>query len=701
MSYCLNSNCPQPQNPDQATVCQTCGFSLRLANRYRPLKFIAQGGFGRTLLAKDEQQQQLCIIKQFFLSESNARFSARQQNRIQSSPPQPSASSPKSSSPSLPHSLTPSLQTTAAQQFRQEAQRLQDLGQHPQIPSFIDYIDREDGQYLIQAFIDGSTLTQLVAKNGVWSELQVRSLLNDLLPVLDFMHQAQVIHRDIKPDNIIYPSATSKPVLVDFGAAKLATVTALQQTGTVIGSAGYAAPEQTMGKAIFASDIYGLGVTCLYLLTGEHPFELYSVAEDRWVWTPYVQPPVSSRLTYVLNKMTRRSVQQRYQSVAEVLADLNAPMKLRSQSQIRWPSPSKLLRNRNSVPDSATEFAESITTLANNPASEPTTTPQAPPQNWICWQTLTQNTQGITTLAVSPDGYTLVVGHTNGTLRIWDLKAGLLAHTFSRPILGLGSGHRDRITGLSFDQTGNLLASSSTDGSIKLWDMRHWQQMASYAGDNWGTTAIALSGDSTRLVSGNSTGEVRVFNLTAFNLTAAKRTSAKSQPDAILSVQRDRIVALALNPTGTRLIAASRNGTVTIWDLEQQCPLHQPTAHADAITDIAVDPNWRILVTGSCDRTVKLWDLSTGHLRHTLVKHRDGITAVAISADARTVATGSQDNQILLWDSASGSVVTQLNHTWAICSLSFAPNSTTLVSASQDETIKIWRKQEYSSSHIG
>lgn len=690
MSYCLNPNCPQPQNADSADICQSCGFGLRLANRYRPLKFIAQGGFGRTLLARDEQEQQLCVIKQFYLSELNAQFSSRQQNQSQLSPPppppQPSASSPKSPNSSLPHSLTPSLQTTAAQQFRQEAQRLQDLGQHPQIPSFIDYIEREDGQYLIQAFIDGSTLTQLVAENGVWSELQVRSLLNDLLPVLDFMHQAQVIHRDIKPDNIIYPKATRKPVLVDFGAAKLATATALQQTGTVIGSAGYAAPEQTMGKAIFASDIYGLGVTCLYLLTGEHPFELYSVAEDRWVWTPYVQPPVSSRLTYVLNKMTRRSVQQRYQSVAEVLADLNAPMKLRSHTQIRWPSPSKLLRNRDPVPDSA---AESATTLADQPASEPATTLQAPPQTWICWQTLTQNTQGITTLAASPDSYTLVVGHTNGTIRIWDLKAGLLAHTFSRPILGLGSGHRDRITGLSFDQTGTYLASSSADGSIKLWDMHQWQQIASYVGDNWGTTAIALSGDGTRLVSGNSTGEVRVFDL-----TAAKRTSAKSQPDTTLSVQRDRIVELALNPTGTHLIAASSNGTATIWDLEQPCPLHQLAAHADAITDIAVDPNWRILVTGSCDRTIKLWDLSTGHLLHTLVKHRDSITAVAISADARTVATGSQDNQILLWDSTSGSVVTQLGHTWAISSLSFAPNSTTLVSASQDETIKIWRKQE-------
>lgn len=679
MSYCLNPNCPQPQNSDPATVCQTCGFNLRLANRYRPVKFIAQGGFGRTLLAMDEQQQQLCIIKQFYLSGLNARSQSSPPLPLSPSPSQSSASSPKSPNPSLPHSLTPSLKTTAAQQFRQEAQRLKDLGQHPQIPSFIDYIEQDDGQYLIQTFIDGQTLTQWVTEKGVWSEAQVRSLLNDLLPVLEFMHQAQVIHRDIKPDNIIYPSVASKPVLVDFGAAKLATVTALQQTGTVIGSAGYAAPEQAMGKAIFASDIYGLGVTCLYLLTGEHPFELYSVAEDRWVWTPYVQPPVSSRLTYVLNKMTRRPVQQRYQSVAEVLADLNAPMKARSHSKIRWPSPSKLLRHR----DSATEPGATQT----NQILEPAATPRVPAQTWICRQTLTHKAQGIATLSASPDGCTLVVGHTNGTIRIWDLKAGLLAHTFARPLLGMGNGHRDRITDLCFDQTGNCLVSSDAEGRIKLWDMRHWQQIASYAGDAWGTTAIALSGNGNWLVSGNLRGEIRFFNLSSVE------QSARAQPFRTLTLGCDRITKLALNPTGTHLIAASRDGTTTIWDLKNQQQLYQLTANAGAITALAVDPNWRILVTSSSDCTVKLWDIATGGLCHTLAKHRGGITAVAISPDAQTVATGGQDNQILLWDRSSGALVARLAHTWAINSLSFAPNSTTLVSSSQDETIKIWLKQ--------
>ena len=663
MSYCLNPNCPQPQNSDQATVCQTCGFSLRLANRYRPLTFIAQGGFGRTLLARDEQQQQLCIIKQFYLSGLNAR--------PQSSPPLPLSPSPKSPTHPPIHS------STAAQLFRQEAQRLKDLGQHPQIPSFIDYIEQEDGQYLIQAFINGQTLTQWLADKGVWSEAQVRSLLKDLLPVLEFMHQAQVIHRDIKPDNIIYPSSVSKPVLVDFGAAKLATATALQQTGTVIGSACYAAPEQAMGKAIFASDIYGLGVTCLYLLTGEHPFELYSVAEDRWVWTPYVQPPVSSRLTYVLNKMTRRSVQQRYQSVAEVLADLNAPLKARSHSKIHWPSPSKLLR-RNSATESAPPLTEQKSELP---------TPRTPGQTWICQQTLTHKTQGIATLSVSPDGYTLVVGHTNGTIRIWDLKAGLLAHTFSRPVLGIGSGHRDRITTLCFDQTGNLLASSDAEGKIKLWDMRHWQQIASYANDAWGTTAIALSGDGNWLVSGNSVGEIRLCKL------SSGEQASKTQPFRTLTLGCDRITKLVLNPTGTQLIVASRNGTTTSWDLVNQQQRYQLTAHAGAITDLAIDPNWRMLVTSSSDGTAKLWDMVTGSLRHTLAKHCGGITAIAISPDAETVATGGQDNQILLWDRSSGDPVARLAHTWAIHSLSFAPNSTTLVSGSQDETIKIWLKQ--------
>ncbi|NJL85368.1 MAG: protein kinase [Leptolyngbyaceae cyanobacterium SM1_1_3] len=123
----------------------------------------------------------------------------------------------------------------------------------------------------MQEFIQGPNLEIKLQRQGVFDEAQIRALLEQILSVLVFVHQAQVIHRDIKPENILYVESTHTYFLVDFGASKYADVETLKQTGTVIGSAGYAAPEQMLGQAGFASDLYSLGVTCIHLLTGQHP----------------------------------------------------------------------------------------------------------------------------------------------------------------------------------------------------------------------------------------------------------------------------------------------------------------------------------------------------------------------------------------------------------------------------------------------
>ncbi|MGK7918421.1 MAG: GUN4 domain-containing protein [Trichodesmium sp.] len=290
MTQCLNPNCLN-QNPPNTNFCQKCGSKLLLIERYRALKIIGQGGFGRTFKAVDELKpsQPFCVIKQFF----------------------------------------PELQGTqnlekAAELFAQEAVRLESLGKHPQIPELLAFFTQDNRQYLIQEFIDGENLQQELERLGAFNEADIWQLLNDLLPVLEFIHSQQVIHRDIKPENIIRRPLSSQKkselVLVDFGAAKYATKTALAVTGTVIGSAGYAAPEQALGKAIFASDIYSLGVTCIHLLTKIEPFELFDVGENDWVWRDFLASPISDNLGQVLDRMIVGATKKRFQSAGEILA---------------------------------------------------------------------------------------------------------------------------------------------------------------------------------------------------------------------------------------------------------------------------------------------------------------------------------------------------------------------------------------------
>jgi serine/threonine protein kinase len=290
MSYCLNPNCQQPSsNPAGAKFCLNCGASLLLGDRYRPTKSIAREGFGIALLAEDEfkPSKPPCVIKQFF---------------------------------PLQHNNAPK----AVELFRQEAVRLEQLGKHPQIPELLAHFEQADQLYIVQEFIDGKNLAQELGQTGAFREHQIRSLLQDLLPVLQFIHNGQVIHRDIKPDNIIRRDSDGKLVLVDFGAAKYVAAAAFPQTGTTIGSAGYAAPEQTVGKSVFASDIYSLGVTCIHLLTGIEPFDLYDASESKFVWKNYlINNPVSEELALILNKMIELPLNKRYKSADEVLQDLN------------------------------------------------------------------------------------------------------------------------------------------------------------------------------------------------------------------------------------------------------------------------------------------------------------------------------------------------------------------------------------------
>ncbi|WP_152964929.1 serine/threonine-protein kinase, partial [Limnoraphis robusta] len=221
----------------------------------------------------------------------------------------------------------------AKQLFEQEAVRLDELGKHPQIPELYAYFTQDKRQYLVQEYIQGKNLQQELDESGTFNETQILQLLKKLLPVLYFVHKNQVIHRDVKPDNLIRRASDKQLFLVDFGAAKLATRTALAVTGTTIGSAGYAAPEQALGKANFSSDIYSLGVTCIHLLTQVEPFQLYDVSEGEWVWRDYLTNPINQKLGEVLDKMLQQAMKKRYQSIREIVNAIS------SQA-----APSKILR---------------------------------------------------------------------------------------------------------------------------------------------------------------------------------------------------------------------------------------------------------------------------------------------------------------------------------------------------------------------
>ncbi|MFO7029364.1 serine/threonine protein kinase [Limnospira fusiformis CCALA 023] len=296
MSYCTNPSCPNPENPNEAVKCQACGSRLRLRNRYLVVKPIGKGGFGATFLARDLSLPgyPACVVKQL----------------------RPSATSKK-------------VLEMAQQLFQREAKTLGKIGDHPQIPRLLDYFVGKQQFYLVQEFVDGFTLKQEVRANGAYNEQQTQEFLRDILPLLDYIHSQEVIHRDIKPANIIRRRQDNRLVLIDFGAVKdkvsQATMMGTGETAFTnfaIGTSGFAPMEQMSLRPVYASDIYAVGMTCIYLLTGKYPNALeHNPTTGEVYWREHTH--VSDAFALVLERMLAVSVYQRYQSAKDVLYALD------------------------------------------------------------------------------------------------------------------------------------------------------------------------------------------------------------------------------------------------------------------------------------------------------------------------------------------------------------------------------------------
>ncbi|MHC5597190.1 MAG: protein kinase domain-containing protein [Nostoc sp.] len=261
-----------------------------LDGRYQVLQVLGGGGFGQTYVAQDTHRPGFpkCVVKHL-----------------------------------KPVTRSPEFLETARRLFTSEAETLEQLGNHDQIPRLLAYFEDNQEFFLVQEFIEGHTLKAELFPNQRWTEDQVLQLLQQVLGILQFIHSHNVIHRDIKPDNIIRRQQDGKLVLIDFGAVKqvqtqLLTVPGHTGATIIIGTPGYMSTEQGQGKPRPNSDIYSLGIIGIQSLTGLHPINFEEDPDTGEIYWQH-QANVSSGLASVLSKMVLHHFKQRYQSAAEVL----------------------------------------------------------------------------------------------------------------------------------------------------------------------------------------------------------------------------------------------------------------------------------------------------------------------------------------------------------------------------------------------
>lgn len=298
MAEWINSDRPIPVQTDPESPSSfltdsgelTASNGALLADRYAILSKLAQGGFGKTYLARNIRLPGApqCVIKKLSTDRQSSNLTELE---------------------------------IARWQFEQEAFCLSRLGAHAQIPTLLDYFHAEGESYLVQEYIPGHTLAALVERGQKFTPEEVEKFLRQMLMLLEYIHSHHLIHRDIKPENIILCQTDRRFVLLDFGSVKDLNPTQRDRSNIhshSIGTPGFAPPEQLANRAVYASDIYALGMTCIYLLTGTPPYQFPTdphTCELQWA----DELEIGQNLYDPIAKSIQLSLANRYQSATHAL----------------------------------------------------------------------------------------------------------------------------------------------------------------------------------------------------------------------------------------------------------------------------------------------------------------------------------------------------------------------------------------------
>ncbi len=623
-TYCLQPGCLEPDNLAEALFCKGCGSGLLLRDRYRAIQLLGQGGSGRTFLAIDVLQPALthCVIKQF--------------------------SSPR---------LNSSYSQSAEVRFAQKLDAWRELGHHPQLPDCLDGFEEAGNFYLIQEYIAGESLASAIAKNHKFNSADICQILASLLPVLQFMHAQGIIHGDLKPENIITRSPLGLKtvsldglVLVDFSSAQLLSIIGVDQP-QVSGSPEYAAPEQLEGQPTFASDLYSLGVICIHLLTGIQPFNLFDVANHRWVWQSYwLTEPGNTKadlenrqLSQFVDRLIAPDLSQRFGSAAEAIA---AFQKLSGRK----------------IPIRVPVVQASI---------------------WACSATLTGHGglfANVNAVAIAPDASLIASASDDKTIRLWELPTGKSC--------GVLAGHTQFVRSVAFHpQDRTLLVSGSRDRTIKLWNLESKTAIQTLTGHQNAVNAAIYSPDGRTIASGSADKTIKLWH----SQTGEMITSLHGHTLAVHAIAFSPLVADSKNPP--ILASASADATVKLWDLETFALLKTLTGHTAAVRAVAFSPDRKWLATGGEDRTIQVWNVQSWRCDCILSGHPWGISSLVFSANGKTLISGSEDQTIKLWQVSTGEEIGRLvGHTAPVSGVAIAPNQNLIVSSSHDQTIRLWQR---------
>jgi WD40 repeat protein/predicted Ser/Thr protein kinase len=641
--------------------------------RYRVIKMLGTGGFGTVFLAHDPELDRLVAIK-------------------------------------MPHARhTQNL--NARERFRREARSAAHL-HHPGIVEIYSVEQDGDLPFIVYEYVAGTTLTQYVESTAPTFR-KIAELVRDVARALEFSHSRGVVHRDVKPANILVDT-NGIPRLADFGLARRADDIKVTVDGQILGTPAYMSPEQASGdqnKIGEASDIYSLGVVLFVLLTGDLPFRGKVQMVVQQVINDFPRNPRSLNdavpldLETICQKAMEKEPQRRYGSACELADDIdrwltNRPVRARhigtAGRLLRW-----CLRNRTT--------AALVTTVATLVVAV------ACVSSYLFireYSHVTENldllnaqyvAQGTAFFEPQPP-----LGCPNPLAGLPWLAAGLEAdvrnperEAVDRIRLGFTLRSSPRIVQMFFEDAPVTFASFDppckrvvTCGSgpfARIWDVATGQSAVPPLSHSKNVLQARFSPDGQLVATCSEDGTARLWN---------SRTGAPVTEPLQYTIHRAEgsqpllIFRVCFSPNGLRLATVDSDRMVGVWEIKTGKLAYPPLVHATSVIETEFSPDSSRLLTAEANGAAHLWDAASGKSTATFDEHKKNhahVQAAHFSINEHTAASGDNLGSVFVWNPTNGTISQSFpRHAAPISVLAFSPDGNTLASASVDGVVKLW-----------